>query len=156
MSEAKILTNAKALRSHQTEAEQRLWYHLRAHRFMDLKFKRQKPMGRYIVDFVCVERQLIIELDGGQHAEQVKYDQLRDAWLRGQGYTVLRFWNNEVMQQLEGVLEQIRFTLSPSPPAPLPQAGEGSKAQAGEGQGEGTVFISPLPLAGEGSGEREK
>jgi very-short-patch-repair endonuclease len=101
------------LRTNQTEAEQRLWYHLRAHRFMGLKFKRQKPMGRYIVDFVCMERQLIIELDGGQHAEQMAYDQHRDAWLRSQGYTVLRFWNNEVMQQLEDVLEQIRCTLSP-------------------------------------------
>ena len=58
-------------------------------------------MSRYIVDFVCVEQQLIIELDGGQHAEQAAYDQHRDAWLRSQGYTVLRFWNNEVMQQLE-------------------------------------------------------
>jgi very-short-patch-repair endonuclease len=127
MSSVKTLTNAKSLRSNQTEAEQRLWYHLRAHRFMDLKFKRQKPIGRYIVDFVCVERLLIIELDGGQHAEQVGYDQQRDAWLRGQGYTILRFWNNEVMQQLEGVLEQIRITIisKPSPPAPLPPAGEG-------------------------------
>src|SRR5512143_2663471 len=119
----KILDNAKTLRSHQTEVEERLWYHLRAHRFMGLKFKRQKPMGRYIVDFVCVERRLVIELDGGQHAEQTVYDQQRDAWLRNQGYTVLRFWNNEVMQQLEGVLETIRSALSPnpSPPAPLPQ-----------------------------------
>ena len=127
MTETKILTNAKSLRSNQTKAEQRLWYNLRAYRFMDLKFKRQKPMGRYIVDFVCVERRLIVELDGGQHAEQLEYDQHRDLWLRGQGYTVLRFWNNEVMQQLEGVLEKIHLTLSvePSPPAPLPLAGEG-------------------------------
>jgi len=118
-----MLNNAKTLRTNQTEAEQRLWYHLRAHRFMGLKFKRQKPMGRYIVDFVCMERRLIIELDGGQHAEQVAYDQHRDAWLRSHGYTVLRFWNNEVMQQMEGGLEQIRctiallpiFTLSPNP-----------------------------------------
>ncbi len=110
-----MLDSAKALRSNQTEAEQRLWYHLRAHRFMGLKFKRQKPLGRYIVDFVCMEQRLIIELDGGQHAEQVAYDQQRDAWLRGQGYTVLRFWNNDVMQQLEGVLEQIRLALSPGP-----------------------------------------
>ena len=147
MSEAKILTNAKALRTHQTEAEQRLWYHLRAHRFMDLKFKRQKPMGRYIVDFVCVERQLIIELDGGQHAEQVKYDQHRDLWLRKQGYTILRFWNNEVMQQLEGVLEKIRLTLALSPdPSPINGRGEQSK--------DGTVFVSPLTLVGEGQGER--
>jgi len=89
---------------------------------MGLKFKRQKPMGRYIVDFVCLERRLIIEVDGGQHAEQAAYDQRRDAWLQSQGYTVLHFWNNDVMQQLEGVLEQIRCTLSPTP---LPQAGEG-------------------------------
>jgi len=107
-----VLNNAKTLRTNQTEAEQRLWYHLRAHRFMGLKFKRQKPMGRYIVDFVCVERRLIIELDGGQHAEQEEYDQHRDAWLRSQGYTVLRFWNNEVMQQMEGVLEQIRCAIT--------------------------------------------
>ncbi len=91
---------------------------------MDLKFKRQKPMGRYIVDFVCVERQLIIEIDGGQHAEQAKYDQHRDAWLRNQGYTVLRFWNHEVMQQLEGVLEQIRSTITLSP-SPSPTSGRG-------------------------------
>ncbi|MBP9806390.1 MAG: endonuclease domain-containing protein, partial [Candidatus Accumulibacter sp.] len=107
---------------------QRLWYHLRAHRFLGLKFKRQKPMGRYIVDFVCLEQRLVIEIDGGQHAEQLDYDRRRDVWLRSQGFTVLRFWNNEVMQQLDEVLEQIRCTLtvSPSPPSPLPQAGEGS------------------------------
>ena len=108
-----MLDNAKTLRSNQTEAEQRLWYHLRAHRFMGLKFKRQKPIGRYIVDFVCLERWLIIELDGGQHAEQTTYDQHRDAWLCGQGYTVLRFWNNDVMQQLDSVLERIGAALSP-------------------------------------------
>jgi len=119
MSVEKALMNAKTLRSHQTDAEQRLWYHLRAHRFMGLKFKRQKPMGIYIVDFVCVEKGLIVEVDGGQHAEQTEYDQRRDAWLCSQGYTVMRFWNNEVMQQLEGVLEKIRctITLSPLPPA---------------------------------------
>ncbi len=128
MSERNLLSNARTLRSQQTEAEQRLWYHLRAHRFLGLKFKRQKPMGLYIVDFVCLEQRLIIEIDGGQHAEQIDYDQRRDAWLRSQGHTVLRFWNNEVIQQLDEVLEQIRCTLavSPSPPSPLPQAGEGS------------------------------
>ena len=127
MTKPKLLSNAKILRTQQTEAEQRLWYHLRAHRFMGLKFKRQKPMGRYIVDFVCMEQMLIIELDGGQHSEQVEYDQQRDAWLRSQGYTVLRFWNNAVMQELDGVLEQIRLMiiLEPSPLAPLPRAGEG-------------------------------
>jgi very-short-patch-repair endonuclease len=123
------LNNAKTLRTNQTEAEQRLWYHLRAHRFMDLKFKRQKPMSRYIVDFICEERRLIIELDGGQHqAEQVAYDQHRDAWLRGEGYTVLRFWNNDVMQNKEEVLEQIRLTLTLSP-GPSPASGRGEKNQ---------------------------
>jgi len=122
-----MLDNAKALRSNQTEVEERLWYHLRAHRFIGLKFKRQKPMGHYIVDFVCVERRLVIELDGGQHAEQTAYDQQRDAWLRNQGYTVLRFWNNDVLQQLEGVLETIRSALSSSAlsPNPSPVNGRG-------------------------------
>ena len=92
-----MLDKAKALRTHQTDAEQRMWYHLRAHRFMGLKFKRQKLMGRYIVDFVCMERGLIVELDGGQHADAVMKDQRRDAWLRGQGYTgaaVLEQWGD--------------------------------------------------------------
>jgi len=116
-----MLCKKKSLRSNQTEAERRLWYHLRAHRFMDLKFKRQKPIGHYIVDFICMEQHLIIELDGGHHADQTDYDQQRDAWLRSQGYTVLRFWNNEVLQQTEAVLERIResivalHALSPNP-----------------------------------------
>ena len=117
-----LLENAKLLRRNLTDAEQKLWYHLRAHRFMGRKFKRQKPMGRYVVDFVCLEEKLIIELDGGQHAESVEYDHVRDSWLRSEGYTVLRFWNNELMNEMGGVLEQIRLTLdsgvrtlSPSP-----------------------------------------
>lgn len=123
------LAHAKSLRTHQTDAEARLWYHLRAHRFMGLKFKRQKPVGRYIADFVCCERRLIVELDGGQHAEQAAYDRQRDAWLRGQGYAVLRFWNHDVMQEMDAVLERIRCAVSrePSPLAPLPQAGEGNE-----------------------------
>jgi very-short-patch-repair endonuclease len=124
MNTEKVLINAKTLRANQTAAEQRLWHHLRAHRFMALKFKRQKPMGRYIVDFVRVERQLIIEIDGSQHAEQTEYDRHRDAWLRSQGYTVLRFWNHEVMHQLEGVLEQIRDAVALSP-SPSPTSGRG-------------------------------
>ncbi|MDD4962614.1 MAG: endonuclease domain-containing protein [Gallionella sp.] len=124
MTNPKILNYAKTLRSHQTDAELQLWYHFRAHRFLDFKFKRQKPIGNYIVDFVCLEKKLIVELDGGQHGGQMQYDQVRDAWLRDQGYQVLRFWNNDVMQQLESVLEAILIALaskSPSPPAPLPQ-----------------------------------
>ncbi len=143
------LNNAKNLRTNQTEAEQRLWYHLRAHRFMDLKFKRQKPMGRYIVDFVCEEHRMIIEIDGGQHAEQATYDQRRDAWLCSQGYTVLRFWNNDVMKNLEGVLETIRCTLALSP-GPSPASGRGEQRDASKN---GKPHTSPLPLSGEGQGE---
>ncbi|MFZ2525810.1 MAG: endonuclease domain-containing protein [Candidatus Ferrigenium altingense] len=107
-----LLDNAKSLRRNLTDAEQKLWYHLRAHRFMGRKFKRQKPIGRYVVDFVCLEEKLVIELDGGQHAENIEYDKARDSWLRSEGYTVLRFWNNELMNEMEGVLEQIRLALS--------------------------------------------
>jgi very-short-patch-repair endonuclease len=124
-----LLDNAKTLRRSMTDAEQELWYHLRAHRFMGRKFKRQKPIGHYVVDFVCLEEKLIVELDGGQHAENLEYDQERDSWLRSQGYTVLRFWNNELMNETEGVLEKIRLTLSPNPSptnAPSPQSSPAS------------------------------
>jgi len=110
---------AKALRKGQTEAEIKLWYHLRAHRFLGLKFKRQKPIGRYIVDFLCDEQQLVVELDGGQHNGNVD-DLARDAWLKAQGLRVLRFWNDDVLKNTDAVLEQIRLNLSP-----LPRAGEG-------------------------------
>jgi very-short-patch-repair endonuclease len=118
-----LLNNAKTLRSHQTEAEQRLWHHLRAHRFMGLKFKRQKPIGRYIVDFICIEYQVIIEIDGGQHIDQIEYDGERTAWLQSEGFIVLRFWNHEVLREVDGVLERIRQVIlgiaTPSPPTPI-------------------------------------
>ncbi|MGN6327687.1 MAG: endonuclease domain-containing protein [Rhodanobacter sp.] len=122
------LTNAKSMRSAQTPAEQHLWYHLRAHRFMGLKFKRQKPLGPYIVDFICLERGVIIEVDGGQHGDDVAYDRQRDRWLASQGFAVLRFWNHDVLNQTESVLDRIRQVVEerafparlPSPPAPLP------------------------------------
>ncbi|GAA5165983.1 endonuclease domain-containing protein [Viridibacterium curvum] len=127
MHEPQQIDRAKTLRRDQTPAEQQLWYHLRAHRFAGLKFKRQKPVGPFIVDFACVEKMLVIEIDGGQHQDAAAYDAARDRWLAKEGFTVLRFWNNEVMNQLEDVLEKIRLTVEqPSPPTPLPQAGEGS------------------------------
>lgn len=106
--ESPLLARARQLRTSQTEAELRLWYHLRASRFLGLKFRRQMPLGPYIADFVCVERRLVIELDGGQHAEQAAYDARRDAWMRQQGFTVMRFWNNAVLGETEAVLERIR------------------------------------------------
>jgi very-short-patch-repair endonuclease len=89
-----------------------------------IKFRRQAPIGAYIVDFVAFERRLVIEVDGGQHAEEEKdKDILRDAWLSSQGFTVLRFWNNEVLQNLEGVLETIRVNCLRHPPLTPPIKG---------------------------------
>ncbi|AXQ28405.1 endonuclease domain-containing protein [Solimonas sp. K1W22B-7] len=126
----KLRTYAKDLRAHQTEAEQRLWYHLRANRFFGIKFKRQVPQGPYIADFISLEHRLVIELDGGQHNDNEAYDNQRDQWFVAEGFTVLRFWNHEVMQQTEAVLEQIRLTAERATetlsPTPLPQAGEGT------------------------------
>jgi len=117
---------AKHLRHHMTESETRLWQHLRAHRLNGEKFRRQQPMGFYVVDFVHFGARLIVEADGGQHNDAPR-DESRDAWLRAQGFKVLRFWNNEIMNNLEGVLETIMasVTLPPSPPTPLPQGERG-------------------------------
>lgn len=125
--------NAKSLRTQMTDAEARLWYHLRAHRFMGLKFKRQKPLGPYIVDFVCLECFLVIELDGGQHMEQVDGDRERDEYLRERGYRVLRFWNHQVLGEIEAVLERIRLEVGPSPYAGRPGSSPpGVALQVGE------------------------
>jgi very-short-patch-repair endonuclease len=93
-----------------------------------LQVRRQRPIDAYVVDFVCLECSLVVELDGGQHAEQTKArDERRDAVLQRAGYRVLRFWNNEVMENLEGVLMTIDSALRTGPhPTPLPQAGEGA------------------------------
>ena len=106
-----LLDHAKRLRHEMTDAEQRLWYYLRAHRFLGLKFKRQKPIGPYIVDFICTERWLVIELDDGQHQLQTEYDQQRERYLETRGYRVLRFWNHQVLAETEAVLEQIRLEI---------------------------------------------
>lgn len=98
---------AKKLRKYSTDTENRLWHHLRAKRFDGLKFRRQEPIGNYIVDFICHEKRIIIEYDGGQHLLQKKQDQKRDEWLQGQGYKVLRFWDNEIFQNIFEVLERI-------------------------------------------------
>jgi very-short-patch-repair endonuclease len=94
------------MRSEMTDAERLLWMQLRAHRLDGLRFRRQTPIGQYIVDFVCHERRLVIELDGGQHADSQR-DVTRDRWLESKGYRVLRFWNSDVFKNREGVLETI-------------------------------------------------
>jgi very-short-patch-repair endonuclease len=123
---------AKQLRRNMTDAEQRLWYYLRAHRLQGFKFKRQQPIGIYIVDFVCLDARLIIEVDGGQHGES-QSDQVRDTWLRNQGFRIIRFWNNDVLQLTNTVLQAIVDALNPSPQPSLPQ-GLPSVATKGEGE----------------------
>ena len=98
---------AKGLRRNMTDAERLLWKHLRAHRFQHFKFRRQQPIGPFIVDFVCFELRLVIELDGGQHSEQEKEDGSRTAFLNGEGFRVIRFWNDQVLKETESVLEAI-------------------------------------------------
>lgn len=84
-----------------------LWKHLRNRQLNNMKFRRQQPIGNYIVDFVCFENNLIIEVDGGQHASNRESDTLRTEWLENQGYRVIRFWNNDVLKNIEGVIQRI-------------------------------------------------
>ena len=107
-----ILSKAKQLRKNQTDAEKVLWQQLRNRQVYGYKFRRQVPIGSYIVDFVCVSVKLIIELDGGQHAEQQDYDRKRTAYLEAKEFQVVRFWNNDVLTNIDGVLESLTLTLS--------------------------------------------
>lgn len=108
----KIFGRAKELHRNMTPAERRLWAYLRAHRMKDVHFRNQHAIGNYIVDFCAPRKKLIIELDGSQHLEQEDYDAARTAFLESKGYRVLRFWNNEVMNDIEGVLRAIDLALS--------------------------------------------
>jgi very-short-patch-repair endonuclease len=109
---------ARSLRRIITDAEAKLWLHLRGRQLAGYKFVRQEPIGRYYADFVCRERRLIIEVDGGQHAESL-YDERRDADLAAFGYRVVRVWNNDVLGNLEGVLEMLLQELGGgAPPHP--------------------------------------
>src|SRR6185437_8851500 len=123
---AKILKTARSrgLRAASTNAELRLWNLLRARSVDGCKFVRQEPIGRFIVDFICREKRLIVEIDGGQHADNAR-DRLRDKWLSERNYRVLRFWNNDVMRNMDGVLEIIAGALrDETPPHPVPASGE--------------------------------
>ena len=106
-----VPTLARGLRRNPTEAEQRLWSRLRRRQLDGVRFRRQVPLGRYIVDFACLSARLVIEIDGGQHAWKAEQDALRTSWLETNGFRVLRFWNNEVLGNIDGVLETIRRTL---------------------------------------------
>ena len=115
---------ARRLRQKQTDAERLLWFRLRDRRLVGWKFKRQVPIDRFIVDFFCPDAKLILEIDGGQHDERRARDENRTASLESKGYLVLRFWNNDVIGNMEGVLEEILNTIAqagPPHPNPLPK-----------------------------------
>jgi very-short-patch-repair endonuclease len=115
---------AKHLRRNMTEAEQRLWFHLRAHRFEGQKFRRQQPIGPYIVDFVHFGARLVVEADGGQHSGD-EDDAVRDAWFSRNGFRILRFWNHDILQNTELVMDAIWVALGCAAPLPQPLSREG-------------------------------
>jgi very-short-patch-repair endonuclease len=129
---------AKALRAKATDAEIALWRLLRSRRLADMKFRRQVPIGPWILDFVSFEQRLVVEVDGGQHAEN-EYDERRDNDLSERGFRVLRFWNNDILMQPQSVMELIVDVVarSPSPVCapggahpPSPTRGEGKEAKS--------------------------
>jgi very-short-patch-repair endonuclease len=128
---------AKRLRAEMTDAERKLWQALRAHRFRGVRFRRQAPLGPYIADFVSHALKIVVEVDGGQHSGS-ESDERRDAWMKCEGYRVLRFWNNDVLSNLEGVLDRIgrEIATAPSPqPSPTPLSefgGEGAASHFGD------------------------
>lgn len=123
-----LTENAKQLRNNATDAERLLWRYLRNSQLDNIKFRRQQPIENYIVDFASFAPKLVIELDGCQHAENYLYDQQRDMCLCRNGFTVLRFWNNEIFENVEGVVERIRLgchELASPTPQPPPAGGGG-------------------------------
>ena len=106
------IIRARNLRKNQTNAESTLWAELRSRQLCGRRFKRQHPIGNYIVDFVCLESRLVVELDGGQHLASSEYDETRTSYLSSRGFSVLRFWNNQVFPEIEGVKEAILLALT--------------------------------------------
>lgn len=103
-----------------TDAERLLWKYLRSKQVEGIKFRRQEPIGKYIIDFVSFEKRIIVEIDGGQHSDQIAKDAERDEWLNRQGFIVIRFWNHEVLQHIDSVVTKIAEQALHHPPQPLP------------------------------------
>ncbi len=134
-----------------TDAERRLWRELRAGG-LNAKWRRQQPIGNYIADFVCQQARLIIEVDGGQHCES-EPDERRTAWLESIGYRVLRFWNNEVLENIDGILIRIAEALA-STPSPTPTSEQARKSAYPLPQGERRSVPNSSPLEGEEGARR--
>jgi very-short-patch-repair endonuclease len=121
MADSKMLANAKKLRGNQTDAERKLWYWLRNRQIGGLKFRRQVVLGNYVVDFLCHEQKVIIELDGGQHAIQTHYETQRTTYLEKAGYRIVLYWNNDVLLIIHEVLDEIsKICGIYYPPSPYP------------------------------------
>ncbi len=118
---------ARRLRREQTDAEGRLWFRLRQRRLGGFRFRRQFPIGDFIVDFCCREQRLVVEIDGGHHIDQQTTDKTRSALIEARGYRVIRFWNSEVLSNTDEVAEQIFNALTEPSPYPLPGQGEGAE-----------------------------
>jgi len=119
-----VSKTARRLRKTPTDAEARLWSVLRKRQIEDARLRRQAPIGPFVVDFVCLARRIVVEVDGGQHAWRQDRDAARTAWLESRGFEVLRFWNNEVLGNIEGVAAKIARALRAPPlPNPPPQGG---------------------------------
>lgn len=110
-SNSKTRTRAIELRKELTPAERKLWSHIRNDQ-LGVSFRRQHALGNYIPDFICIKKKLIIELDGSQHLEQTEYDNERTKYFESLGYRVIRFWNNQVMNEINGVIQTIEFALA--------------------------------------------
>lgn len=123
----------RRLRKEQTDVEKKLWAHLRDRELSGFKFRRQHEIGPYVADFCCLQKKLVIEVDGGQHAGQVLKDRIRTDSLNQMGYQVLRFWDHEVLQELDSVLESIRLALTNPHPHPLPERERGKENRASGG-----------------------
>ena len=148
---SRLRDHSRQLRVNQTDAEKKLWQLLRGRQFDGFKFRRQHPIAGYIADFICLDKKLIVELDGGQHAERIDYDQTRDKKLAAAGFRVLRIWNNQMLAETEAVAEMIYRELTAPHPGPLPASGAREKIatastlspDTGRGQGRGEGFGQP-------------
>jgi very-short-patch-repair endonuclease len=147
---------SRDLRTHATDAERKLWSILGNCRLAGVRFNRQVPIGPFICDFVARSRKLIVEADGGQHSEALDYDHRRTAFLTARGYHLIRFWNNDILENLEGVAQAINEALTLTPPAGAggeePRSGEGEGRSIGEAPAlpRSAAPSRPLPLRREG------